>query len=205
MNRKKLTTLGLLWGRVHCAWIQARSKTFSIGPYPRTLRTSGHSSVSQASIGTSFHKYSEIARPLLDLTKKLINFEWGPQQHRAFRELQRRMCSSPVLVQPNFNKRFYLQADASLYGIGAVLSQEGDHLSQSLAKRSKPILHPVAYYSSTFSSAERNYDIYERELLAVMKSLAHWRQYLGWTKEPFVIKTDHANLQYWKSPKNLNR
>ena len=115
------------------------------------------------------------------------------------------MCSSPVLVQPNFNKRFYLQADASLYGIGAVLSQEGDHLSQSLAKWSKPILHPVAYYSSTFSSAEQNYDIYERELLAVMKSLAHWRQYLGWTKEPFVIKTDHANLQYWKSPKNLNR
>ena len=38
-----------------------------------------------------------------------------------------------------------------------------------------------------------------------MKALAHWRQYLGWTKEPFVIMTDHANLQYWKSPKNLNR
>ena len=38
----------------------------------------------------------------------------------------------------------------------------------------------------------------------MMKSLAHWRQYLGWTKEPFVIKTDHANLQYWKFPKNLN-
>jgi Integrase zinc binding domain/RNase H-like domain found in reverse transcriptase len=38
-----------------------------------------------------------------------------------------------------------------------------------------------------------------------MKALAHWRQYLGWTKEPFTIMTDHANLQYWKSPKNLNR
>ena len=38
-----------------------------------------------------------------------------------------------------------------------------------------------------------------------MKSLAHWRPYLGWTKEPFTIMTDHANLQYWKSPKNLNR
>jgi len=38
-----------------------------------------------------------------------------------------------------------------------------------------------------------------------MKALTHWRPYLGWTKEPFTIMTDHANLQYWKSPKNLNR
>jgi Integrase zinc binding domain/RNase H-like domain found in reverse transcriptase len=38
-----------------------------------------------------------------------------------------------------------------------------------------------------------------------MKALAHWRQYLGWTKEPFTIMMDHVNLQYWKSPKNLNR
>jgi len=50
-----------------------------------------------------------------------------------------------------------------------------------------------------------NYDIYERELLAMMKALAHWCHYLGWTKHPFIILTDHANLQYWKAPKNLNR
>ena len=65
--------------------------------------------------------------------------------------------------------------------------------------------HPVAFFSATFTPTERNYDIYERELLAVMKALAHWRPYLGWTKFPFTIMTDHANLQYWKSPKNLNR
>jgi len=63
----------------------------------------------------------------------------------------------------------------------------------------------VAYYSATFTPTERNYDIYERELLAVMKSLQHWHPYLGWTKEPFTILTDHANLTYWKSPQNLNR
>jgi hypothetical protein len=39
----------------------------------------------------------------------------------------------------------------------------------------------------------------------MMKLLAHWRPYLGWTKEPFTIITDHANLQYWKSPRNLNQ
>ena len=150
-------------------------------------------------------KYSEIVRPLLHLTKNMIKWHWEPPQIQAFEELKTRMCCSPVLIQLNFNKRFFLQADASAYGVGAVLSQEGEHLTHTLAKRQKPTLHPIAYFSCTFTPTERNYDIYERELLAVMKSLAHWRPYLGWTKEPFTILSDHANLQYWKSPKNLNR
>ena len=67
------------------------------------------------------------------------------------------------------------------------------------------MLHPIAYYSATFTPTERNYNIYEWELLAVMQSLVHWRRYLGWTKEPFIILTDHKNLQYWKLPQKLNR
>jgi hypothetical protein len=149
--------------------------------------------------------YSRIARPLLDLTKKAISWDWTPHHTRAFEELKTRMCAAPVLRQPDFSRKFFLQVDASGYGVGAVLSQEGPHTSPALAKRTKPVLHPTAYYSATFTPTERNYDIYERELLAVMKSLAHWRPYLGWTKEPFTILTDHANLQYWKSPQNLNR
>jgi hypothetical protein len=148
--------------------------------------------------------YSKIARPLLDLTKKTVTWHWGPSQHAAFLELKSCMCSSLVLTQPDFERRFFLQADASAYGVGAVLSQAG-RTSPTLAKRAKPVTHPIAYYSATFTPTEQNYDIYERELLAIMKSLAHWRPYLGWTKEPFTILTDHANLQYWKSPCNLNR
>jgi hypothetical protein len=101
-----------------------------------------------------------------------------------------------VLRQPDFSKKFFLQTNASSYRLGAVLSQEGE-LEKA---KGKPILHLIAYYSATFTPTEHNYDIYKRELLAVMKSLAHWRPYLGWTKEPFTIITDHANLQYWKSP-----
>ena len=117
------------------------------------------------------------------------------------------MCSSPVLAQPNFDKHFILQVDASAYGVGAILSQEGDPttLTPSLKQRTKPTLHPIAYYSATFTATEQNYDIYEQELLTIMKALAHWRPYLGWTKTPFVIRTDHMNLQYWKLPKNLNQ
>ena len=104
--------------------------------------------------------YSKIARPLLDLTKKAVIWKWTDRHFKAFEELKTLMCRQPVLIQPDFTKRFYLQVDASAYGLGAVLSQEGS-LSPSLEKRTKPVLHPIAYYSATFIPAERNYDIYE--------------------------------------------
>jgi len=147
--------------------------------------------------------YSKIAQPLLDLTKKAVNWNLDKPQAQAFKELKSHMCVRLVLAQPDFNKQFYLQTDASAYGVGTVLSQEGE-ATTSQAKTYKLKLHPIAYYLATFIPAKRNYDIYERELLAMMKSLTHWRHYLGWTKKPFKILTDHANLQYWKSPKNLN-
>ena len=56
-----------------------------------------------------------------------------------------------------------------------------------------------------FTPVEHNYNIYEHELLAIMKVLNYWQPYLGWTRLPFTILTDHANLQYWKVPQNLTR
>jgi hypothetical protein len=113
------------------------------------------------------------------------------------------MCCSLILIQPNFEEKFYLQTDASTYGMGAILLQKGKN-STSLQKHAKPKTHLIVYYSAMFTLTERNYDIYEWELLAIMKSLVHWQPYLGWTKEPFTILTDHINLQYWKAPRNLN-
>ena len=92
-----------------------------------------------------------------------------------------------------------MQTDASAYGVGAVLSQEGEIAPKT------PHLFPIVYYLAMFMATERNYDIYKRELLVVIKALQHWRQYLIWTQEPFIIQTDHANLLYWKSPQKLNR
>ena len=113
------------------------------------------------------------------------------------------MCLKPVLRQPNFKKLFFVATDASAYGVGAILSQEGESDPQKPSSPRK--LHPIVYYSATFTPTERNYDIYDRELLAVHKALSHWRPYLIWTLEPFTIHTDHANLLYWKSPRKLNR
>ena len=81
------------------------------------------------------------------------------------------MVQNPVLQQPNFHKTFYLHTDASAIGVGAILSQEGENPHP---QNTKPKLHPVAYYSATFSPTEQNYDIYEHELLAIIKALRHW-------------------------------
>jgi len=85
--------------------------------------------------------------------------------------------------------------DASLVASGAVLMQ----------KDGNGDLHPCAYYSKTFALAERNYDIYDRELLAVIRALEEWRQYLTGTRHPVTIITDHRNLTFFKSPQNLSR
>jgi hypothetical protein len=92
----------------------------------------------------------------LDLTKKTMPWHWGLDQEQAFIMLKCLMCSVPVLTQLDFNKKFYLQTDASGYGMGAILSQEGDTntLTPTMAKKQKPTLHPIAYYSVTFTPME---------------------------------------------------
>jgi hypothetical protein len=110
--------------------------------------------------------YSIIARPLIDLTKKATIFHWEARQETAFLTVKHHMCSKPVLRQPDYTQPFFLATDASAYGVGAVLSQEGDFN----ARTKKFIQQPIAYYSATFTPTERNYDIYERELLAVIKA-----------------------------------
>jgi hypothetical protein len=111
------------------------------------------------------------------------------------------MCRKPILQQPNYEAPFFLATDASAYGVGAVLSQEGE----TNPRTKKPTQHPIAYYSSTFIPAEQNYDIYERELLAVLKSLEHWRPHLAATETPITVLMDHANLTFWKNPRKVNR
>ena len=65
--------------------------------------------------------------------------------------------------------------------------------------------HPVGFYSTTLNDAERNYDIYDKELLAVVKSLENWRPYLAGSPHKAIVYTDHMNLQYWREPHKINR
>jgi hypothetical protein len=76
------------------------------------------------------------------------------------------MCEKPVLTNPDPKKTFYLQTNASTSGAGMVLSQEADGTKKK---------RPIAYFSCTYSPAEANYDIYEKEFLAVIKAIQNWR------------------------------
>ncbi len=105
------------------------------------------------------------------------------------------ICEEPVLLMPRLEQPFELEVDASNYAIGATLNQQ-DELNR---------WHPVAYYSTTLSETERNYDIYDKELLAVVKLLRHWRTYLAGAPHQIVIHTDHSNLLYWKEPRKISR
>jgi len=134
--------------------------------------------------------FSKITRVLNELTKKNVPWEWTKQREEAFQMLKRLICEEPVLLMPKLDQPFELEVDASNYAIGATLNQK-DERNQ---------WHPVAYYSTTLSETERNYDIYDKELLAVVKSLRHWRTYLAGALHQTVIHTNHSNLLYWKEP-----
>ncbi len=139
--------------------------------------------------------FSQEARPLNDLTKKDTPWEWTPERQQAFEKLKALVCSKPILLMPNLENPFELEVDASSFAIGATLSQQDE----------RGRWHPVAFYSETLSEAERNYDVYNRELLAIVKSLKHWRVYLAGAPHQIIIHTDHANLLYWKEPRKISR
>jgi len=84
--------------------------------------------------------------------------------------LKAQMCVKPVLQQPDFSKIFYLQTDALVYSVGAILSQEG---GMSTLPNLKPKWHPIVYFLNTFTPTKRNYNIYKREFLGVVKALEH--------------------------------
>ena len=139
--------------------------------------------------------YSVVAAPLTSLTSSLVRFLWGESAEKAFQELKSRFTSAPILTTPDPSRQFIVEVDASDSGIGAVLSQRS-------AKDGK--VHPCAFYSYRLSPSERNYDVGDRELLAVKMALQEWRHWLEGAELPFLIWTDHRNLEYMKSAKRLN-
>ena len=145
--------------------------------------------------------YSLIARPMIQLTRKNVPFNWDQSCTCAFEHLKSLMCAKLILQQPDYTKAFFLATDASTYGMGAVLSQEGELNPRT----KKPTLCPIAYYLNTFMLTEQNYDIYKQEFLGVLKALKHFRPHIAAMEIPVTILTDHANLTHWKATRKVNR
>ena len=122
--------------------------------------------------------FSQLCAPLTDLTKKGA-FKWSEEAQFTFDKMKKVMSTCPVLALPDFVQPFTLECDASGEGIWAVLMQNRQ---------------PLAYESRKLRGLELLYNIYDKEMLAIMHALAKFRQNLVGAR--FVVKSDHNSLKY---------
>ncbi|CCO34607.1 Retrotransposable element Tf2 155 kDa protein type 3 [Rhizoctonia solani AG-1 IB] len=141
------------------------------------------------------HDFSCLAHPLTSLTQKDQPWVWEAAQKEAFQQIKIAISKEPVLTHPDESQPYTLETDASGAAMGAVLSQRKDDGR----------LHPVAFMSASVSPAELNYDTHDKELLAIIRALEHWRIFLEGTEHPVTVLTNHKNLEYWKSARTFNR
>ena len=127
--------------------------------------------------------FAKTAQPLHALTQKGAPFEWTQSCQNAFEELKSHLTESPLLAYPDFDKSFILETDASVKGLGAVLSQ--------VQADGRP--HPVAYASRALSPQEKHYAVTELESLAVVWAVNHFHAYLY--GHDVVVFTDHSAVK----------
>jgi len=107
--------------------------------------------------------YFRVARPLTELTKKTEKWAWNQQVEGAFQELKKRFTTAPILSHFDAQKPVIIETDASDFAIGAILSQWNN----------EERLHPVAFHYGKFQPAEINYEIHDKELLAIVDAHKH--------------------------------
>ena len=140
------------------------------------------------------HDYFKIAVPLTRLTRKDTPWSWDDRVQAAFNDLKQAFTSAPILTHWIPDSPIVVETDASDYALAAIISTyvDGD-------------IHPITFHSRTFNSAELNYDVHDKELLAIFEAFQKWRHYLEGTPTPVDVVTDHKNLQYFSTTKLLTR
>ncbi|KAJ9520579.1 hypothetical protein QJQ45_007435 [Haematococcus lacustris] len=138
------------------------------------------------------HHHAHLILPLTNLLKAETPWSWGPEQQEAFERVKAALASNPVVRPPDFSRPFTVKTDASLYAIGAVLSQRDDNGAE----------YVVAYESRKLQPAEINYPTHDRELLAVVHALTLWRHYL--LGRPFTIETDNCPITHIMTQPHLS-
>ena len=139
--------------------------------------------------------YSETCLPLTELTKGDKIFEWREEHQKAFEELKEKFVTQPILAHFVSSKPTMVETDASDFALGAILSQQ----------QPTNLWHPVAFHARKFKSAERNYDIHDKEMLAIVVAFKEWEHMLKSVKGTFTVFTDHKNLEYFSTTKVLTR
>ena len=139
--------------------------------------------------------FAIVARPLHDLVKKNKKWEWTEREEKAFKELKERFTKDPVLAAPDIDKKMRIEVDALDYAMGGVLSMECEDGLWRL----------VVFLSKSLNETERNYEIHNKEMLAIIRGLEAWRHLLEGAQTKFEIWMDHKNLEYFMKAQKLNR
>ncbi len=139
--------------------------------------------------------FSKIVRSMVRLTQKEVIFEWNEACQTAFDHMKRRMTEAFILRHFDQTRDFILEIDSFDYVNGGVLSQYDD----------EGVLHSIAFYSKNMSSAECNYEIYDKELLVIIRAFEHWRLELELTDISIKVFIDHQALTSLMEDKELSR
>ena len=130
--------------------------------------------------------FSQLSAPLTDLIKSKGKIGWTEKADKAFNELKSRLIETPILTAPNWEKLFTIHVDASDFALGAVITQ-GEKEEEK----------PIAYMSKKLVGAQRRYTTTEKECLAILTAIEHFRGYIEGTR--FRVVTDHAALTWLNS------
>jgi len=109
--------------------------------------------------------------------------------------LKEKFTKELILTAPDLDKKIRMEVDASDYAMGRVLSMECEHIQW----------RSVEYLLKALNEIERNYEIHDKEMLAVIRGLKNWRHLLQGTKFKFEVYMDHKNLEYFTKVQKLNR
>ena len=138
--------------------------------------------------------YSKLASSLTHLTKKDIPFEWTTECQSAFDALKKAFTSDVILRHYNSDLKIIVETDVSDYVSGGILSQYNKN----------GVLYLIAYFSKKHNSAECNYEIYDKELMAIICTFEEWCSELEGSTYPINVITDHKNLEYFMFTKQLS-
>ena len=140
-------------------------------------------------------EYSIIAKPLTRLIKKTQTFEWDKKQKRAFQTLKKTFISSTMLKHVELNLSYEIEVDVSNCEIKEVLLQIDENNKKRL----------IVYYSWKMIERKQNYDIQDKELLAIVNALKTWKVQLKNAKHQVQKMSNHKNLTYFQITKVLNQ
>ena len=174
------------------------AKTSALKDWPRTLNSVKEVRSVLGVLGYQhpfIPNYTNIACPLVALTKKDHPFHWTEDCTTTHNALIEAILSNLSLQQPDLTKPFFLQVNKSAFATGAILTQQDSHGKHAA----------VGFHSQTFNNAERNYDIHDQEFLAVYRGLMQYRHLFLSSPFPIIVLTDHKNLEYYCHPRHINR